>query len=285
MRMVVELNSEGGGITMIRTMVSPSRREKTADRDGFFTPVVVVSIAIAIFAVVTQCLAATGAISLSPTQQLTLWLVAAGLIVLLWIAYMAVQGQTRVTEKLMAATAAAAVERDAARARAAKAELAAKKLAAAADSGDVAPDLESRAKAESRDPWVPPEKLRRLDGSAESVNTADVFPDGCYLDSIGEARGYGEETDTGGAVVGIARARIYPCTVVDRALRDGPHDTVVNILADQKPSLPPGVRHPLVEFDDLTITRYVTDGSAVRMGYELRANGIRPAAGQSEAAS
>jgi hypothetical protein len=45
----------------------------------------IISIFIVIFAVTTQLLAATGAISLSTTLQLTMWLIAAGLIVLLWI--------------------------------------------------------------------------------------------------------------------------------------------------------------------------------------------------------
>jgi hypothetical protein len=52
------------------------------------TPVVL-SFVVVIFAVVTQLLSATGAVSLSTTQQLTLWLVTLGLIVLLSIAYMA----------------------------------------------------------------------------------------------------------------------------------------------------------------------------------------------------
>jgi hypothetical protein len=51
------------------------------------TPVVL-SFVVVIFAVVTQLLSATGAVSLSTTQQLTVWLVTLGLIVLLSIAYM-----------------------------------------------------------------------------------------------------------------------------------------------------------------------------------------------------
>jgi hypothetical protein len=277
---------------MMRNLFPPTRRGKTADRDAFLTPALAVSAVIAIFAVVTQCLAATGAISLSATQQLTLWLVAAGLIVLLWIAYMLVEGQARVAKELVAATAnaerEAATARATARARIARAERIAEERVAAARRGrdDTPTSAEpGTAEAESRDPWVPPEVLRRLEGSEESVTTADVFPDGCYLDSIGEAQDYGEEADTDGAVVGITW--MYPCTVVDLnpALKDRPHDTVVDILADQKPSLPPGLRHPLVEFDDLTITRYVTDGNPIRMGYTLRAAGIRLAAGQAEEAS
>jgi hypothetical protein len=266
---------------MTRTSVSPIRREKTAERDGFLTPVLAVSIAIAIFAVGTQSLVAIGAISLSPTQQLTMWLVAAGLIVLLWIAYMALQAQARLAEAMAATAAAAEAARVAAEARAAEAE---RTAAARRGPDDTGAGAESRAaEAESRDAWVPPDKLRRLDGSEQSVNTADLFPDGCYLDSINEAR----ETDTRGAVVGISRPRVYQCVVVDLnpALKDRPHDAVVTVMANQELSPPPGLRHPLVEFDDLTITPCVTDRSSIRMEYTLRATGIRFAAAEAEVAS
>src|SRR5215469_17592313 len=52
------------------------------------TPVVL-SFAVVVFAIVTQLLDAADVISLSTTQQLTMWLVALGLVVLLSIAYMA----------------------------------------------------------------------------------------------------------------------------------------------------------------------------------------------------
>jgi hypothetical protein len=279
---------------MSGTPVAPIRPENTAKGDAFLTAAVAVSIAIAIFAVVTQCLAATGAISLSTTQQLTMWLVAAGLLVLLWIAYMAVTAQARMAEAVVAATAAAereaAAARDDARVQVAEANRAAEERVAAAqrERDHTVAIAESRAaEAESRDAWVPPDKLRLLDGSARSVTNADVFPDGCYLDSISEVQDYGEETGTGGEVVVFNRPRgqMYRCVVVDlnRARKDQPHDAVVNILADQEPSLPPG--HPSVEFDGLTITPYVTDRSPVRIGYALRATGIRLAAGQAQQAS
>ena len=57
------------------------------ERHGFLATALYVSIPIAIFAVVTQLLAWTGAISLS-TTLLTMWLVSLGLIALLSIAYM-----------------------------------------------------------------------------------------------------------------------------------------------------------------------------------------------------
>lgn len=277
---------------MIRTSSSPFRRESTAERDGFLTPALAVSIAIAIFAVVTQFLAATGAISLSTTQQLTMWLVAAGLIVLLWIAYMAVQAQARLG-KALEATAAAGRDAEAARKaadeRVAKAEQTAAERMAAAGRGDTGVSAKSRtAEAESRDAWVPPDKLRRLEGSRRSVTTADVFPDGCYLYWIREAQDYDEETDTGGLVdISRPRRRIYRCAVLDLnpLLKDRPHDAIVDVLTDREPSPPPGVRHPLVEFDGLTITPYVTDRGPIWIGYALRATNIRFTAGEAQAAS
>jgi hypothetical protein len=268
---------------MADTSSSSIRPEKTAERDRFFKPALAVSIAIAIFAVVMQFLAAISAISLSTTQQLAVWLVAAGLVVLLWMAYMVALAQARLADALVTATTTAAQEaadaRQAAREQVAQAE----RAAARRGRDDTVADAEfGAAEAESRDAWVPPDNLRRLDGWERTVSTADVFPDGCYLDSI-------SETDTGGEVVDInrPRERLYRCAVVDlnRALKDRPHDTIVNILTDQEVSLQPGVRLPLVEFDGLTITPYVTNRSPVRMGYTLHATGIRPVAGQAQEAS
>jgi hypothetical protein len=82
--MVAELNRKVG-VAMASGSYPPDRQERT---DGLLAPAVGISIAIVIFAVVTQALAANGAISLNVTQQLTMWLAAGGLIVLLWIAYM-----------------------------------------------------------------------------------------------------------------------------------------------------------------------------------------------------
>ena len=298
------------------------RRGKTAERDGFLEPALVVSIAIAIFAVVTQCLAATGAISLSATQQLTMWLVAAGLIVLLWIAYMAVKAQAeavkaqaRMAEAVETARAGAEreaaaareaakeqvaqaereaaaareaakeqvaqAEREAAAAReAAKEQVAQAEREAAAARGaraqrerdNTVASAESRAtKAESGDAWVPPDKLRRLDGSKQSVNTADVFPNGCYLvpGSISETQDYDETTGT--------RLRVYQCQVVDRnpALEGRSRETMVQILANQAPVPPTGLQFEPVKFEDLQVTPYVTDKG--QMGFLLRSKGIEPA--------
>ena len=261
-------------------MAVPSIRQKMAGRDGFLTPVLGLSIAIAIFAVVTQALAGTDAISLSTTQQLLLWLVATGLIALLWIAYMAIKAQAQLVE-MVRVSAREQVEAARATAREQVAQAQAARAAAEREAvvlrgrDDSAASAESgAATAQSLGAWVPPGKLRRAGGLEQSVNTADVFPDGCLLEEISEAQIYDEETKT--------NRRVYKCVVVDlnRALQDGPHDVVVTIVTDQELSLPPKARHRLVEFDGLTIVSRVTDRSPIRIGHELRATGIRVVAGQ-----
>ena len=270
-------------------MAVPPTRPEIADRDGFLIVALGVSILIAIFAVVMQVLAATDAISLSTTQQLMMWLVPVGLIALLWIAYRAIKAQVQQVEAVRAtardeveavrATAREQVEavRAAAQEQVAQVKQATDERAAAAVRGrdDSAAGAEpGAATAQSQDAWVPPGKLRRVEGSKQYVSTADVFPNGCLLEKISEAQIYDEETKT--------NRRAYRCVVVDlnRALQDQPHDAVVTILANQELSLPPKARHRLVKFDGLTIMSRVTDRSPIRMEHELRATGIRLVAGE-----
>jgi hypothetical protein len=259
-------------------MAVPPTRPEIADRDGFLIVALGVSILIAIFAVVMQVVAATDAISLSTTQQLMMWLVPVGLIALLWIAYMAIKAQVQQVEAVRA-TARDEVEavRAAAQEQVAQVKQATDERAAAAVRGrdDSAAGAEpGAATAQSQDAWVPPGKLRRVEGSKQYVSTADVFPNGCLLEKISEAQIYDEETKT--------NRRAYRCVVVDlnRALQDQPHDAVVTILANQELSLPPKARHRLVKFDGLTIMSRVTDRSPIRMEHELRATGIRLVAGE-----
>ncbi len=133
---------------------------------------------------------------------------------------------------------------------------------------------------EGEDAWVPPDELRHLDGSELSVSTAEVFPHGCYLvpDSMSPAV---DKLTGQPAVDKLTSQQVYQCRVVDPnpALKDRPHDPMVNILAAQKPSPPSGPPYALVEFEHLTltITPYETDRSPVRMRYTLRATDIKPA--------
>ena len=264
---------------MASTPVSSSDPGRTDGRNTFSASALnvttLVSIfVVAVFAVVTQLLAASGAISLCTTLQLTMWLVALGFIVLLAIAYMF----SRIFERVYETTPTYQEEHDG---NDGTMWAAAPVLGAnGQDTGSSrnptdgpprfipgwAPDG-SGLKAE--DTWVPPDELRHLDGSEYSVSTEDVFPDGCYLepDSITLV----SDKPTG--------QQVYECRVVDRnpALKDRPHETVVKILASQKPSQESMPRFGRVEFEDLTITPYVTDQNPMWIRYSLRATGLHPA--------
>jgi hypothetical protein len=295
---------------MASSSVSPSGPGRTAERNAFlasalnFTTLVSI-FGVVIFAVVTQLLAASGAISLSTTLQLTMWLVALGFIVLLAIAYMffrvfepvyepatipqedharnadpiwvpppplGANGQRDETDETQAT---AAQKRNDAQEGAQLGQ----------DAGSPrnptqrplqfmrgwAPDG-SALKAE--DTWVPPDELRHLHGSEYSVSTEEVFPDGCYL-----------EPDSITRVSDQAKGQqVYECRVVDGnpALKDGPHETVVKILADHMPSQASMPRFGRVEFEHLTITPYVTDQNPMWIKYSLRATGLHLAAPPTE---
>jgi hypothetical protein len=273
---------------MESTSFSSNRQEKTAETDGFLVPALGISIAIAIFAVLTQSLDATGAISLSTTQQLTMWLVAIGLIDLLWIAYMICRAY--VTARAGRAEAeqagAAALEANEGRTEALaalavaeqKAKDAQKQLdqlqhhgAGPGAAGPFPPAPSPNGSAgEDEDAWVPPDELRYLDGSEHSVSTTKVFPGGCYL----------EPDPITPSVDKLTGQQVYQCRVVDLnpALKDRPHETVVKIPAGRMPVPPSMPRFSWVDFDDLTITSYMVDRSPMRIRYSLCATGIHPAA-------
>jgi hypothetical protein len=231
-------------------MADPPIRQKNSERDGFLMVALGVSTGIAIFVAVTQILAATGAISLSATQQFTLWLVAFGLIVLLWIAYMAVGAQTRLAAALVAA-----VDRPSAPGR----PTGPAKIRKARDDD---------ASALPNGPRLP-------------VGMAEVFPQGCYLvpDSISETFDYDERTGTRRPSIDkITGKRVHQCRVVDMdpELRGRSRETPVTIVADQMPVPPTGAQYEPVEFENLTATPHPTgdDGTAYT---SLRATGIKPA--------
>ena len=264
-------------------------RGKRAERVDFVAPAVCGSIALAIFVVVTQLLATSGAISLSATQLLTIWLVAAALIVLLWIAYMICRAyvtegvpaelQVRPVPEANGAPEEIDPDRwDVGRARdEAKAEKSVEGVAeepeqelrdgSPRNTGGSPPSNGSAG--EDEDAWVPPGELRHLLGTERRVSTAEVFPDGCYLQPDSIRQGV-KDTLTGRPV--------YQCRVVDRnPAKDQAHEAVVNILADRPPVPPTGQRFEQVEFDNLTITPYITDRSPMRIWYSLRATGIHAA--------
>ena len=262
--MVAGPNPKVGGITMTSASVS-SFRQKVAERDGFLTPALAVSIVIAIFAVVTQFLAATGAISLSTTQQLTVWLVAAGFIVLLWIAYMAAEAQARLAAALVAADPPndPVLKPVGPQPPEPSIDGSGSPKPVASESGNAG---HGNASALRKCPRVP-------------VNMADVFPQGCRLvpDSISETYYYDEKTETvRPAIDKITCKRVYHCRVVhtDPQLKGEPQRTVVTIVADQMPVPPTGAPWEPVEFEGLTAKPYATDCG--RAAYNsLRATGIK----------
>ena len=288
---------------MATTSVSSNGSGTAAGRNGFVVSALnvttlVLIFVVVVFAVVTQLLAASGAISLSTTLQLTMWLVALGFIVLLAIAYMFFHVFERVFEPATSSrggrTGDAEITWVAAQAPDANGQgdkpfeprvPAAQERNDAEEGAQHGQDARSPRNRTDRprqfirgwspdgsalkaeDAWVPPDEFRHLDGSEYSVSTKEVFPDGCYLvpDSITLVSGTGQQ--------------VYECRVVDRnpALKDRPHETVVKILADHKPTPPTGTPFEMVEFEHLTITPYVTDQNPMRIRYSLRATGLHPA--------
>jgi hypothetical protein len=289
-------------VSSTSTSVSSRGAGTTAGRNGFLAPALnittLVSIfVVVIFAVVTQLLVASGAVSLSTTLQLTMWLVALGFVVVLAIAYMffrvfervyetakdrAWNEVTRLTpprapnangqpDKTRETQAPGAQRRNDAQERA---QLR-RDAGSPGNPADGPPPFilgwsPDGGALKAEDAWVPPDDLRHLGGSAYSVSTEEVFPDGCYLvpDSIKLV----SDKPTG--------KQVYECRVVDRnpALKDRAHDTVVKILANEKPSEAAMPRFGRVEFEDLTITPYVTDQNPMWIRYSLRATGLHPAA-------
>jgi hypothetical protein len=255
---------------------------------------------VVIFAVVTQLLAASGAISLSTTLQLTMWLVALGFVVLLAIAYMFFRAFERIYEtpanpqldpEYTGPLSAPPLEPGANGQGDDTYETqdpAPQKRNGAQDGAQPGPDAGSPrnpvdgsrqfipgwapggSAPKPEDTWVPPDGLRHLEGSGYSVSTKQVFPHGCYL--VPESIAPVSDELTG--------QQVYECRVVDRnpALEDRPHEAVVKILASQRPSLTSMPRYGRVEFENLTITPYVTDQGPMHVRYLLRATGLYPAA-------
>jgi hypothetical protein len=291
---------------MSSTSDSPNGPGRTAGRNAFLASALNVTTLISIFvvlvfAVITQLLAASGAISLSTTLQLTMWLVALGFVVLLAIAYMFFRvfepayetatssqvdyggsAETTLTRPPVLEASGQLDKTDETQAPAAH------ERNDAQEGSQLGHDAGSPGNPADRPPqfirgwtpdggaltaehtWVPPDELRRLDGSEYSVSTEEVFPDGCYLepDSITLV----SDNPNG--------QQVYQCRVLDRnpALRDGPHETVVKILASQEPSQASVPRFGRVEFEHLTITPYVTDTNPMWIRYLLRATGLHLAA-------
>jgi hypothetical protein len=118
-------------------------------------------------------------------------------------------------------------------------------------------------------------------GTRFAVAMGQVFPEGCHLvpDSISEAMDYDEETKRRSpAVDKVTGKPVFQVRVVDMDpdLTGRSREVVVKVVADRMP-VPP-TRQPFepVEFENLTVTPYVTDRG--RMAYSLRATGLKAVA-------
>jgi hypothetical protein len=112
------------------------------------------------------------------------------------------------------------------------------------------------------------------------VSMHDVFSHGCHLvpDSITVAQDYDERTKQRSPAVDKLTGRpVFQCRVVDMdpELEGRSREVVVKILADRMPVPPTKQPFEQIEFENLTVTPYVTDKG--RMAYSLRASGIKPA--------
>jgi hypothetical protein len=215
----------------------------------------IVSISVVLFAVIAQLLDAIGAISLSTTQQVTIWLVAAGLIVLLSIADMACRAHVTAagcrSDELSAAT---------------------PELPSATDH----PEPTGQETHGNLHVVPDPQNGPRL-----PVKMANVFPEGCYLvpHSISETFEYDEKTKTcRPSTDEITGKRVYQCRVVDMdpERKGRSRETVVKIVADQMPVPPTQAQYEPVEFEGLTATPHATDDGQVVYA-SLRATSIRQA--------
>jgi hypothetical protein len=117
-------------------------------------------------------------------------------------------------------------------------------------------------------------------GARFTVSMAQAFPAGCCLvpDSIAEAQDYDERTRTRSPSVDkVTGKRVFQVRVsdLDPELAGRPREVVVKVLADRPPVPPSGAYFEAVEFENLTVTPYVTDKG--RMAWSLRATGLKAA--------
>src|SRR5215469_9960920 len=124
-------------------------------------------------------------------------------------------------------------------------------------------------------------------GARFPVAMADAFPAGCALvpESITEAQDYDPDTKTRTPSSDkLTGKKVWQCRVsdLDPELAGRSREVGVKILADREPAPPTGQPFEMVEFENLTVTPYVTDKG--RMAYSLRATALKPARPQHQPA-
>jgi hypothetical protein len=228
------------------------------------------------FALIAQVLAAIGAVTLSTTQQVTIWLVAAGLIVLLSIADMTCRAY--VTAKRYEYSEAVQALR---RSRAEQGGPGHQPPAQPVQSkpGNAEDGKGARISPNGAEPSRQNHAWALRNGKRRTVSMADVFPYGCELkpDSVGEAQDYDETIEIRPVVDKRTGQRVYQCQVMDLSPGlDGLSPAVVKIVAEHMPVSPNGARFGPVEFEGLTaVLDPIGPGQVVYSS--LRATGFKPA--------
>ena len=119
-------------------------------------------------------------------------------------------------------------------------------------------------------------------GHRSPVSMADVFPFGCYAMSVEQAMDYdeksGRRTPSKDKQTGEL---VWTVTVIDRDPEAREKQVKVKVAGPVQPVLPgeimPGSGLHAVDFTDLTITPYVSEGRGggrPRLAYSLRASGV-----------
>lgn len=278
--MVVELNpkvEEAVERTWLTSMLSAEKAKEDAIVASPLNVTKVVSVLVAMFAVIAQLLAATGTISLSTTQQVTIWLVAAGLIVLLSIADMTCRAH--VTAKWYEYSTAVQTRRSFSAERV-RQRFEETEPPVRSKPGDAEDRNGAGVSPNGAEPAQHHAGASR-NGPRRTVSMADVFPYGCELepDSISEAKDYDEAIETRPVVDKRTGKRVYQCRVVDLSPGlngNSPERRTVKIVAGHMPLSPNGTRFEPVEFEGLTaVLDPIGPG---QVGYSsLRATGFRPA--------
>jgi hypothetical protein len=243
-----------------------------------------VSILLLIFAVIAQVLAWIRVIKLSTTQQVTIWLVVAGLIVVLAIADMACRAYASANKYDVSA----AWPRDDHTSQPGEGLADEPAPGSAAVQPDEPPSQGSKPVATPPSPPAEPRPLRSVpsedvnpgDGERLDVSMADVFPHGAYLvqGSISDAQDCDESVETRPVVDKGTGKQVFQVQVVD--VEEGqPRPMMVKVVADRMPDLPPpanGSPFTPIEFEGLTVAEPPKINRGRAEYTALRATGIRP---------
>jgi len=275
--MVAELNRKVGDTMESNWFSRFSGRKDEGDASASTSNVTkIVSISVVLFAVISQALAAIGAISVSTTLQVTIWLVAGLLVVLLSIADMACRAYVTANTCRSGEPSSA------------PADLSSTPVAEPVRQGPPEPlrvvptdGPDTRTPTPAKGGKAGDDAPARQNGPRLPVNIADVFPEGCYLvpASIGETYDYDEKNKTcRPAVDKLTGQRVFQCRVVDMdpERKGRSRETEVKIVADRMPVAPTQAQYGAVEFEGLTAIPYATDRGRVAFD-SLRATGIKQA--------